>query len=199
MTGFQRPGQPRILDGDRRLVGERLQQGNLLRAERLHTRSPDHDTAEGDAVIQERNGKDGSDAFDSQLKSCEPAEPPASDHDVGHVNRPPIEHGSPERGITTNGMRVAETLRLCDRPILRHEAMLIAVEQIDESVAGIAQLRSRSRDRAEHGAKIGRRQGPGTHGRYSMTPLRAVMGRADGASVAAGRRPVKAVVSSPTT
>ena len=51
-----------VLDGDHRLVGEGLQELDLLVAERAHLGATDHQRADRLALAQERDGQNGAEA-----------------------------------------------------------------------------------------------------------------------------------------
>jgi len=52
------PDSRAVLDGDRRLIGEELEERDLLGRERLHACAADHDPAHGGAVAQQRHRQD---------------------------------------------------------------------------------------------------------------------------------------------
>jgi len=135
----ERLGQADVLDGDGGLGGEALQQGDLLARERPRARPPDEDAAQGRAVAQERHHEDCPDAIVVQAKLQEPAEAGADGGaQVAHVDRPPLENRAADRRVRPDGVRVAEPLRAGKQPAVNsHEAMVIALEQMDRGVRGL--------------------------------------------------------------
>jgi hypothetical protein len=132
--------------------------------------------------VQERHGENGSNSLDPQSQRAETAEAVTSSGDVSNVNRSSIENRSSERGVMADRVSVTDALRLRHRAVLRHQPMVITVDQVDERVRGLAELSRRPCDRAEHAAEVGR----STIAEPSAHP----------ASVAAAGQGVKAVISS---
>ena len=131
--------QADVLDRDHRLGGEGLEQLDLLVRERPRARPPDEDAAQGRAVPQERHHEDCPDPIVVQAKLHEPAEAGTDGGaQVPHVDRPLLENRAADRRVRPDGVRVAEPLRAGKQPAVNsHEAMVIALEQMDRGVRGL--------------------------------------------------------------
>jgi hypothetical protein len=73
------------------------------------------------------------------------------------MNRSTIQHGSAERRVSPNGVRVTDPLRLGHPPILRDQAMPATIDDINQGVAGFTESSGGPSDRAQDRSNLGRR------------------------------------------
>src|SRR5215467_8316396 len=67
---LQLPEQPHILNGDDRLVGEGLEEGDLLGSEGVDIRAPEPDSPERLSLAQQRNVRDRPQAGNTSADAC---------------------------------------------------------------------------------------------------------------------------------
>jgi len=95
------------------------------------------------------------------------------------MNRAAIQHGQSERRVSPNGVGITDPLRLGHAPILRDKTMLVPVDDIDQRIAGFAELSGRPRDSGEDGLNVNRRTGGYGGSRSGLLFNLAVRGRVD--------------------
>ena len=145
--------QAGVLDGDGGLGGEALQQGDLLARERPRARPPDEDAAQGHAVPRERHDEDCPDPTVVQAKLHEPAEAGCGRRCAGRERGPAAARESRGRPACPTGSACVSPSR-CKWATLAmrgHQAVVVALHQVDERVGGLAQSGRGPGDRAEDG------------------------------------------------
>ena len=150
--------EPHVLDGDHCLIGEGLQQRDLLVAERPHFRPPDDDHADGGVLARERCREDGAKALGARAPGAVRILAAGGLRlDVGDVERPPLQDGAP--GDAARRDRTPAVLAVRDERKLtgvRHTAQDVALDQENERVLAAAHPNRVPGHGVEHGLHVRR-------------------------------------------
>src|SRR5262249_40908537 len=142
--------QARVLDGDDRLVGKGLEQGDLLLTEWSYLEAPYCDGADGAAFSKQRNADEGSRTF-SPRDGRPLREFVGFGLKVGDVDVPSLDHGAPIAGSWNKPNRAD-----IPRAVMGDGSQEIALDAIDDGVEGLAEPGRAQGDRVEHGLHVGR-------------------------------------------
>ncbi len=151
---FQLLEQAHVLDGDHRLVGERLEQGDLLVGESPGFRPADGDGADRAALAHEGNGEDAAEApgeCGGPLRILVILQH-VRDRDHAASQDCPAGPSAPARWHREGLAYGVGPFRIHIRR--SHQVDQLAVERRDQRRAGTAQLQRRRPDRLEHGLRI---------------------------------------------
>jgi len=144
--------QAHVLNRDHCLVGEGLEEGDVLVGERSDFPAPEQQVADCLSVLQQRDSHNGA----SRVSMGQPEafrELVGGRQDIRHVDRPTLDYGAtadPTGYHPTDGIGP-------DSSVMRNQSNLITVSSVDKDVLGLAQLRRALGHRVQHGLKIGRR------------------------------------------
>src|SRR4029450_6116129 len=147
--------QAHILDGNDRLVGESLEEGNLLVGERSHVQSPDHDPTDWRALAEQGGREHGTIAkivldrlTDGELGFD------LSRH-VLDVDSSPVGNGSANRGTPIK----RHLLYSRERPILRYQPEDVTLQEANDRVVRSADARGILSYYIEYRLEVGWRAG----------------------------------------
>ena len=144
--------QPRVLYGDRRLVGEGFEQLDLSIGKRTNLRATDGNHADGLTRTDQRDGQYGAVANAPGTVAALRVFSSFGLY-IGNLNRSPIEDGTSGDNLTPQGQRII----LRDRPMVGDAAEKIAVHQEDRRVISVAKAGSARRYVGEHALEVRRR------------------------------------------
>src|SRR5262249_51267290 len=140
-----------VFDGDDGLVGEGLEQCDLLFAEWPDLEAPHPDGADGAAFPQQRNADERSRSFSLRDRGSF-REFVRLGLKVGDVDKASLDYGAPIAGSGNEGYRPD-----LSRAVMRDGAQDIALDAIDHGVEGLAEPSGALRDGVEHRLHVGRR------------------------------------------
>ena len=139
--------QAHVSDGDRRLRGKGLDEGNLVGREQSGFAAPQEERAVGASFVNKRNGKDGPESCPSRV--CPRTREFTVDerNDVGMMDGCAVERGATADGGPVQRDRMHGERWYAFGRILGQRAHDVALGKQDARVGRVAQARSQTRDR----------------------------------------------------
>src|SRR5262249_5239104 len=145
------PEQPHVLDGDHGLVGEGLQELNLLVGKGTNLLASNQDPPDGVALSKQRHGKHGSMAEAVLEGLANRKFGGGLCREVVKMDGLAVGNRSARRRAAIEGDPFVEPR---ERPMVSHEPQDVALDEADERVICPADARSILSDRVEHGLDI---------------------------------------------
>ncbi len=125
------PGQPRVLERDRRLVGEGLEEGDLVSGEGTDGGAQDHEGAHGPPALDQRSGEHCAQPGRPLEARGVPVLALRGHLQVAHVNGPPIDHRTTGHGSPAEGKRLAERERPGQPSMLGRDGETGPVDEVE--------------------------------------------------------------------
>ena len=148
--------QAHVLEGDRRLIGERPQERDLPLAERPHLLAAQQDRSERLSFAIERRDEHGAMAETLGDVVAERVVR-AGGEQVRHLDRPLFEHRATGQRLAVDRQRIDVAHEVGRRALRRQQAQRVAVGQVHRRHRRVAQPGRALGDRLEHRLHVGRR------------------------------------------
>ena len=150
--------QPGVLDGDDALIGEGLEQRELLGRERLGLGARDDDGPEGGAFVEHRD-EEGRAPAEGLRRGAAELRRVGVRLDIGNVQRLPVDEDAADQASPRDGLRGEDARKFLPLALRaageRHEMRVGPVEAVHDARPGRAQPPGAPRDRVEDRLHVG--------------------------------------------